>query len=109
MLDRHECFQFFISCKRTNNANNATHFVKLGKKRRESFKRIISSRVIIKGIIIIVVITGYLNSNHFQFQRIGKPNKKLKSNAPRTRFFVKKNAPNAGFLCEKNALQAKLM
>jgi len=32
-------FQFFIICKRTNNANNATHYVKLGKKRRESSKR----------------------------------------------------------------------
>ena len=49
-------FQFFIICKRTNNANNATHNVKLGKKRRESSKRnyyIISPRVIIKAIIII--------------------------------------------------------
>jgi len=49
-------FQFFIICKRTNNANNATHYVKLGKKRRESSKRnyyIISPRVIIKAIIII--------------------------------------------------------
>jgi len=48
-------FQFFIICKRTNNANNATHYVKLGKKRRESSKRnyyIISPRVIIKAIII---------------------------------------------------------
>ena len=25
MLDRHECFHFSITCKRTNNANNATH------------------------------------------------------------------------------------
>jgi len=50
-------FQFIIICKRTNNANNATHYVKLGKKRRESSKRnyyIISPRVIIKAIIIIV-------------------------------------------------------
>ena len=51
-------FQFFIICtgKRTNDANNATHYVKLGKKRRESSKRnyyIISPRVIIKAIIII--------------------------------------------------------
>ena len=49
-------FQFFIICKRTNNANNATHYVKLGKKRRESSKHnyyIISPRVIIKAIIII--------------------------------------------------------
>jgi len=49
-------FQFFITCKRTNNANNATHYVKLGKKRRESSKRdyyIISPRVIIKALIII--------------------------------------------------------
>ena len=46
--------QFFIICKRTNNANNA-HYVKLGKKRRESSRRnyyIISPRVIIKAIII---------------------------------------------------------
>jgi len=49
-------FQFFINCKRTNNANNAIHFVKLGKKRRESFKSnyyIVSPRVVIKAIIII--------------------------------------------------------
>ena len=48
-------FQFFIICERTNNANNATFYVKLGKKRRESSKRnyyIISPRVIIKAIII---------------------------------------------------------
>jgi len=47
-------FQFFITCKRTNNANNTTHYVKLGEKRRESSKRnyyIISPRVIIKAII----------------------------------------------------------
>ena len=50
-------FQFFIICKRTNNANNATHYVKLGKKRQERSKRnyyIISPRVIIKAIIIIM-------------------------------------------------------
>ena len=52
-------FQFFtgITCKRTNNANNVTHYVKLGNKRRESSKRnhfIVSSRVIIKAIIIIL-------------------------------------------------------
>jgi len=55
-LDGHECFEFSITCKRTNNANNATHYVKLGKKRRENFKRnycTISPRVIIKAIIII--------------------------------------------------------
>ena len=55
MLDRHECFQFFITCKRTNNANNTTHYVKLGKKRRESSKHnyyIITPRVITKAIII---------------------------------------------------------
>jgi len=49
-------FQFFITYKMTNDANNATHYVKLGKKRREGFKRnyyIISPRVIIKAIIII--------------------------------------------------------
>jgi len=50
-------FQFFIICKRINNANNATHYVKLGKKRRESYKRnyyIISPKVIIKAIISIM-------------------------------------------------------
>ena len=50
-------FQLFITCKRTNNANNATHYVKLGKKRRKSCKRtyyIISPRVIIQAIIIIL-------------------------------------------------------
>jgi len=55
-LDRHECFQGFIICKGTNNANNVTHYVKLGKKRRQSSKHnyyIISPRVIIKAIIII--------------------------------------------------------
>jgi hypothetical protein len=49
-------FQLFITCKRTNNANNVTHYVKICKKRRESSKRnyyIISPRVIIKAIIII--------------------------------------------------------
>ena len=48
-------FKFFITYKRTNNANNAIRYVKLGKKRRESSKRnyyIISPRVIIKTIII---------------------------------------------------------
>ena len=56
-------FEFFIICKRTNNANNATHYVKLGKKRRKSSKRnyyIISSRVIIKAIIIIEVVPSKL-------------------------------------------------
>jgi len=58
MLNQHEYFQFFITCKRTNNPNNATHHVKLGKKRRESSKRnyyIISPRVIIEAIIIIII------------------------------------------------------
>jgi len=48
-------FQFSITCKRTNNTNNVTHPVKLGKKRRECSKRnycIISPKVIIKAIII---------------------------------------------------------
>ena len=51
-------FSFSSPAKKTSwyNANNATHYVKLGKKRRESSKRnyyIISPRVIIKAIIII--------------------------------------------------------
>jgi len=34
------------------------------------------------------VVIEYLNSNHFQYQYIGKPNKTtLKSNAPQTGFF----------------------
>ena len=48
-------FQFFITYNRTNNSNNGTYYVKLGKKRRESSKRnhcIISPSVIIKAIII---------------------------------------------------------
>jgi len=47
--------QFFITCKRTNNANNATHYVKLGKNRRERSKcnyYIISPTEITKAIIV---------------------------------------------------------
>jgi len=47
--------KFIITYKRTNNANNATDYVKLGETRRESSKHIyyiISPRVIIKAIII---------------------------------------------------------
>jgi len=49
-------FQFFITCKRTSKANNATYYVQLSNKRRESSKRnyyIMSPRVIIKAMIII--------------------------------------------------------
>ena len=51
-------FRFLSPAKRTKNANNAIHYVKLGKKRRESSNRnyyIISPslRVILKAIIII--------------------------------------------------------
>ena len=66
MLDRHDCFQFFITCTNANNANNATHYVKLCKKKRESSKRddyIISPRVIVKDIIILgpsVIESGFL-------------------------------------------------
>jgi len=52
-------FQFFIACKRTNNANNATHYMKLAKKRQQCSKRNhykISPRVIIKAIIIIMCV-----------------------------------------------------
>jgi len=59
-------FQCFIICKRTNNANNATHYVKLGKKRRESKRNyyIISPRVIIKAIIITISLqTPQVNRN----------------------------------------------
>jgi len=56
-LDWPECFSVF-NHKRTNNANNATYYVKLGKKRRESSKHnhcIISPRAIIRAIISIMV------------------------------------------------------
>ena len=49
-------FQFLITCKRTNNANNTTHYVMIDKKSRDSSKRnynITAPRVIIKAIIII--------------------------------------------------------
>jgi len=55
-LDRHENFQLFITCKVTNNADNATHYVKLGLKSQESSKLnyyILSPRVTLKAIIII--------------------------------------------------------
>ena len=55
-------FSFSSPAKRTNNANNASHYVKLGKKRRESSKHnyyIISPRVIIKAIIIIGILSDY--------------------------------------------------
>jgi len=54
-LGRHECSQFSSLATRTTNANTVIHYVKLGKKRRESSKwncYIISQRVIIKAIII---------------------------------------------------------
>jgi len=49
-------FQLVMTCKRTNNANNATRYVKLGKKRRKISKcncYILSPRVVIKVIIIV--------------------------------------------------------
>jgi len=51
-------FQFFITCKRTNSANIATHHVNLSKKGRESSNHnyyIISPKVITKAIIIILL------------------------------------------------------
>jgi len=54
--DRHQGFQFFITCRKTEKANNVNHYVKLGKKSRESSKRyMVSPRVITKAIIIIYV------------------------------------------------------
>jgi len=47
--------QFATTCKKTKNTNNATHYVKPGKKRRENFKRnyySISPKVIIIAMII---------------------------------------------------------
>ena len=63
---RHDkCFQFFITCKRTNNANNATYYVEMGTKRRKSSKRnyfIVSPRVIIKAFIIIMLVCSHVCS-----------------------------------------------
>jgi len=61
---------FSSPAKRTNNANNATHYVKLGKKRQESSKRnyyIISPRVRIKAITISVV--EIWKKNHWKFSQ----------------------------------------
>ena len=63
MLDRHECFHFFNHLqkdKQRKQCHSLTHYVKLGKKRRESSKRkyyIIFPRVIIKAIMIILPVT----------------------------------------------------
>ena len=58
-------FQFFITCKRTNNANNATHYVEMGTTRRKSSKRnyyIVSPRVIIKASIISMLVCSHVCS-----------------------------------------------
>jgi len=64
MLDRLECiFSFSTSAKRKQCKQR--HSLKLGKKRRESFKRnyyITSPRVIIKAIIIIILVLNNLAS-----------------------------------------------
>jgi len=57
----------------------------------------------------VVAITEYLNSNPFQYQEMGKPNKTPESNGPRIRFLYEKNALQARFFCEKNMPQEKLM
>jgi len=57
-LDRHEYSRFSSFAERTTNANNATHHVKQGQKRRESFicnYYIISQTAIIKAIIIMCI------------------------------------------------------
>jgi len=62
-------FGFVSPAKRTNNANNATHYVKIGEKRRKSSKRnyyFISPRVMIKAIIIIYIFAS-LSSTHINF------------------------------------------
>jgi len=56
----------------------------------------------------VVVITECLNSNHLQYQRIGKPKKTLKSNAPQTRFLNVKKSGGGKIFCGKTAPQAKL-
>jgi len=41
-LDQHERFQFFITCKRTNNENNATHYCEARKEKRESSTQLVT-------------------------------------------------------------------
>jgi len=69
-LDRHECFSVFHHLQKNKNANNATHYVKLGKKRREGSKPdyyIISPRVIIQAIIIQDLVNRLTKSGLRQF------------------------------------------
>jgi len=73
MLDRHECFSVFHHLQK-NKKCKQRHSLKLGKKRRESFKRnyyIISPRVIIKAIIISLLDTdaNFEGLNYFQKRR----------------------------------------
>ena len=98
-------FQFFIICKRTNNANNATHYVKLGKKRRESSKRnyyIISPGVIIKAIIIIhessireirICTPRLSRKHHEEVEHTPNPNRHL---------FLRKSTGGYASICSNN-------
>ena len=56
----------------------------------------------------VIVITDFLNSNHFQYQWIGKVKKTPKSDGPWTRFLFKEKAPQARFWCEKTAPREKM-
>jgi len=57
----------------------------------------------------VVVITEYLNSNHFQYQQIGKLEKTLKSNAPQTRFWCVEKSTRGKIFFGKTAPQAKII
>jgi len=54
----------------------------------------------------VVVIIEYLYSNHFQYQSICKPNKKLKSNGPWTKISNGKKCAVGKIFCKENAPQA---
>ena len=61
MLNRHGCFSVFNHLQKHKQRKQRRHYVKLGKKRRESSNRnyyIISPRVIIKAIIIKRIAAG---------------------------------------------------
>jgi len=55
----------------------------------------------------VVVTTGYLNSNHFQYHRICKLKKTLKSNAPTDKIFVCNKRAAGKIFFERTAPKTK--
>ena len=56
----------------------------------------------------VVVFTEYLNSNYFQYQWIGKPNKILKSKCPQKIFFCAKKCAAGKFFLWKECAAGKM-